>query len=98
MKKLCAVVVLFVLTMSCSLVYAGTVRMIGTVTSIKMLGNAAEVTLKDRKNDESLLLKVTNPMELDKYKDKKIKVGDELRIIYDSDTKIIKRAQKTAGC
>jgi hypothetical protein len=98
MKKLCAVVVLFVLTISCSLVYAGTVRMIGTVTNIKILGNTAEVTLKDRKSEAPILLQVTNPMELDKYKDRKIKVGDELRIIYDSDTKIIQRAQKTAGC
>ncbi|MDY0384136.1 MAG: hypothetical protein AB7T17_09015 [Geobacter sp.] len=98
MKKLCAVVVLVVLTMSSSLVFAGTVRMIGTVTNIKMLGNVAEVTLKDRKTEAPIMLQVTNPMELEKYRDRKIRVGDELRIIYDGDTKIMKRAQKTAGC
>jgi len=98
MKKLCAVVVLVVLTMSSSLVFAGTVRMIGTVTNIKMLANSTEVTLKDRKTESPIMLQVTDQMELQKYKDRKIRVGDELRIIYDSDTKIIKRAQKTAGC
>ena len=77
MNKLCAVVVLFVLTMSCSLVYAGTVKMIGTVTGIKIQGNVADITLKDRKSEAPIALKVTNPMELDKYKDKKIKVGDD---------------------
>lgn len=98
MKKLCAVVVLFVVTISCNLAYAATLRMIGTVTNIKMLGNTAEVIVKDRKTDAPVLLQVTDQMEMQKYKDRKIRVGDELRIIYDSDTKIIKRAQKTAGC
>lgn len=94
MKKLCAVVVLFVVTISCNLAYAATLRMIGTVTNIKMLGNTAEVIVKDRKTDAPVLLQVTDQMEMQKYKDRKIRVGDELRIIYDSDTKIIKRAPR----
>lgn len=98
MKKLSTLVVLLALLACSSSVFAGTIKMIGTVTGIKIQGNVADVTLKDRKTEAPIALKVTNPMELDKYRDKKIKVGDELRIIYDSDTLIIKRAQKTAGC
>lgn len=98
MKKLSTLVVMLVLLACSSSVFAGTIKMIGTVTGIKIQGNVADITLKDRKTEAPIALKVTNPMELDKYKDKKIKIGDELRIIYDSDTKIIKRAQKTAGC
>ncbi|MGB4599322.1 MAG: hypothetical protein WBI04_05025 [Trichlorobacter sp.] len=98
MKKLSTLVVMLVLLACSTSAFAGTIKMIGTVTGIKIQGNGADITLKDRKTEAPIALKVTNPMELDKYKDKKIKVGDELRIIYDSDTKIIKRAQKTAGC
>lgn len=98
MKKLCVCGVMLLITLASSLVYAGTVRMIGTVSGIKMLGNSVEVTLKDRKSDTPVTLQVTNRMEIEKYKDRKIKVGDELRVIYDSDTKVMSRAQKTAGC
>ena len=98
MKKLCVCAVMLVMTLASSLVYAETVRMIGTVSGIKMLGNSVEVTLKDRKSDTPVILQVTNRMEIEKYKDRKIKVGDELRVIYDSNTKVMSRAQKTAGC
>ena len=98
MKKLCVCAVMLLMTLASSLVYAETVRMIGTVSGIKMLGNSVEVTLKDRKSDTPVILQVTNRMEIEKYKDRKIKVGDELRVIYDSNTKVMSRAQKTAGC
>jgi len=71
MKKLSTLVVMLVLLACSTSAFAGTIKMIGTVTGIKIQGNGADITLKDRKTEAPIALKVTNPMELDKYKDKK---------------------------
>lgn len=73
-------------------------KMIGTVQSIKMSGNTAEMTLKDRKTDQNITLKVNDSATMEKLKDRKIRVGDEMRIRYDEGSKTIKKVQKTAGC
>lgn len=98
MKKLVVLVVMVMVSAWSTLAFAGQSKMIGTIQTIKMQGNAAEVTLKDRKSDEIHVLQVRDNSNLEKLKDKKIRVGDELRIRFDSDTKIISRVQKTAGC
>ncbi len=98
MKKMLALVVMFALTTLATTAFAGEMKMIGNVTAIKMVSGGAEVALKDRKTDAPITLQVRDSSNLEKIKDRKVRVGDELRIRYDSDSKVIKTIQKTAGC
>lgn len=98
MKRLIILVVMVMVSAWSSLAFAGEGKMIGTVSAIKMQGNGAEITLKDRKTDATVVLQVRDASTLEKLKDKKIRVGDELRIRFDDNNKIIIRVQKTAGC
>ncbi len=98
MKKLLALVVMFTLTTLATTAFAAEMKMIGNVTSIKMISGGAEMVLKDRKTDAPITLQVRDSSNLEKIKDRKVRVGDELRLRYDSDSKVIKTIQKTAGC
>jgi len=98
MKKAVVLVVMILISAWSSLAFAGEGKMIGTVAAIKMQGNVAEMTLKDRKTDAMVVLQVRDASTLEKMKDNKIRVGDELRIRFDSGSKVIKKVQKTAGC
>lgn len=98
MKRLVVLVVMVLVSVWSSLAFAGEGKMIGTIASIKMQGNGAEMTLKDRKTDAMVVLQVRDASTLEKMKDNKIKVGDELRIRFDDVSKVIKKVQKTAGC
>ena len=97
MKRL-VVLVMFLISAWSTLAIAGEGKMIGTIAAIKMQGNGAEMTLKDRKTDAMVVLQVRDASTLEKMKDNKIKVGDELRIRFDDSSKVIKKVQKTAGC
>lgn len=98
MKRLIILVVMVMVSAWSTLAFAGEGKMIGTVSAIKMQGNGAEITLKDRKADATVVLQVRDASTLEKLKDKKIRVGDELRIRFDNNNKVIIRVQKTAGC
>jgi hypothetical protein len=98
MKRLFALVVMVAVTTLATAAFAGELKMIGTVTSIKMVGGSAEVTLKDRKTDAPIVLQVRDGATMEKLKDRKIRVGDEMRIRYNGDSKVIRTVQKTAGC
>ena len=98
MKKIVLLVVMVIVSSWSSLAFAGEGKMIGTISIIKMLGNGAEITLKDRKTDAMVGLQVRDASTLEKLKDKKIRVGDELRIRFDDRSMVIKKVQKTAGC
>lgn len=98
MKRLLALVVMFALTTLATSAFAGEMKMIGNVISIKMISGGAEMVLKDRKTDAPITLQVRDNNNMEKIKDRKVRVGDELRLRYDSDSKVIKTIQKTAGC
>lgn len=98
MKKLLAVVVMFLITAVSTTVFAAEMKMIGNVNTIRMVAGGAEMVLKDRKTDAPITLQVRDNNNLEKIKDRKVRVGDELRVRYDSDSKIIRTIQKTAGC
>ena len=98
MKRLFALVVMVVLSTLATAAFAGEMKMIGTVMSIKMVGGGAEMTLKDRKTDAPIALQVRDNTTMEKLKDRKIRIGDEMRIRYDGTSKIIRTVQKTAGC
>jgi len=98
MKRLVVLVVMVMVSVWSTLVFAGEGKMIGTISQIKMLSNSAEMVLKDRKTEAMIVLQVRDASTLEKLKDRKIRVGDELRIRYDDSSKVIKKVQKTAGC
>jgi hypothetical protein len=76
-------------------------KMVGPVTKIKMAadGKSATATLKDAKTGEQVNLTVSDDLTLDKFKDKRIVEGDEIRARFDKDGKnTAKSFKKTAGC
>ena len=76
------------------------VKMIGVIEKIEMKGNEALVTLKDNKTGKNVVITVTDDLTLDKFKDKRIKDGDEIRCKYDDagGKNASKIFRKTAGC
>lgn len=98
MKRLVALIAMFTLTTVATSAFAGEMKMIGTVSNIKIAGETADLTLKDRKTEAVIVLKVNDKSNMEKIKDRKVRNGDELRIRYDGDSKVIKKIQKTAGC
>ncbi|MDD2539452.1 MAG: hypothetical protein PHH28_00220 [Desulfuromonadaceae bacterium] len=98
MKRLVVLVVMVVVSVWATVAFAGQGKMIGTISALKMHGSSAEMTLKDRKTDAIVVLQVRDDSTMEKLKDKKIRVGDELRIRFDDASKVIIRVQKTAGC
>lgn len=98
MKKLSVLIVIVLISVWSTLVFAAESKMIGTIQAIQIQGATAELTMKDRKSDEKVVLHVRDASTMEKLKDKKIRVGDELRIRFDDTSKIIRNALKTAGC
>ncbi len=98
MKKILALLVMIVFTTISTSAFAAEAKLIGTVTGIKIVAGGAELALKDRKTEAPVILQVRDNMNMEKIRDKKVRVGDELRIRYDGNTKILRTIQKTAGC
>ena len=107
MKKIVSLLlVLSILTIS-SLTLVQTasaedVKMVGAISKIELAsdGKSATAILKDTKSGESVSIIVTDELTLDKFKDKRIVEGDEIRCKFEkvdgkNNSKIFK---KTAGC
>lgn len=80
---------------------ADPVTIVGPVTRIELAqdGKSADATLKDNKGGELVIIHVTDDLTLDKFKDKRIQVGDEIRTRFDKGDKNVSRTfKKTAGC
>ncbi len=76
-------------------------KMVGPVTKITLAadGKSATAVLKDAKTSESVSLTITDDLTLDKFKDKRIQEGDEIRARFDKDGKNTSKSfKKTAGC
>lgn len=77
------------------------VTVVGAVTNIALSkdGKSAEATLKDNKTGEDVKISVSDELTLDKFKDKRIQIGDEVRSRYDkAKQNLSKSFRKTAGC
>ena len=98
MRHLIVLFAMVVITAWTGSALAAEEKMIGTVTSIQMRGNTAEITLKDRKSDAKIVLQARDSSTMDKLKDKIIRIGDELRVRFDKDSKVLTYVRKTAGC
>jgi len=98
MKKWIVVFVMVAASAWTSLASAAEEKMVGTISAIEMRGSTAEITMQDRKTDAKVVLQVRDASTMEKLKDKKIRVGDELRIRFDKGSKVITYVRKTAGC
>ena len=78
------------------------VTIVGPVTKIQMAadGKSATATLKDNKSGDAVNIQVTDDLTLDKFKDKRIVEGDEIRSKFDQkdSENSSKTFKKTAGC
>jgi ABC-type uncharacterized transport system ATPase component len=80
---------------------AADVNMVGPVTKITMAadGKSATAVLKDGKSGALVTITIKDDLTLDKFKDKRIGVGDEIRTRYDNEANnLAKSFKKTAGC
>lgn len=104
-SKLSAIIVSVALAFS-SMAYVGNAaadegKMVGAVTKIKLAadGKSATAILKDAKNGEAVTVTITDDLTLDKFKDKRIVEGDEIRARFEKDGKNTSKSfKKTAGC
>ncbi|MCK9389500.1 MAG: hypothetical protein M0Q22_14035 [Sulfuritalea sp.] len=104
-SKLSTLIVAATLAFS-SMAYVGNAaadegKMVGPITKITLAadGKSAVALVKDAKSGETVTLTVTDDLTLDKFKDKRIVVGDEIRARWEKDGKnTAKSFKKTAGC
>jgi hypothetical protein len=106
-KKTASVAILFTMLTASSFVFTQTaraedVKMVGAISKIELPadGTTATAILKDNKTGESVTILVTDELTLDKFKDKRIVEGDEIRCKFEkqdgkNNSKMFK---KTAGC
>lgn len=84
------------------LALADDVKMVGVITKIKLAGDgkSAQAILKDGKSGEAVTINITDDLTLDKFKDKRIVEGDEIRAKFDNagGKNESKSFKKTAGC
>ncbi len=76
-------------------------KMVGPITKITMAadGKSATAILKDTKGGAPVTITITDDLTLDKFKDKRIVEGDEIRARFDKDGKNTSKSfKKTAGC
>ena len=76
-------------------------KMVGPVTKITLAadGKSAVAVLKDSKSGEAVSITITDDLTLDKFKDKRIQPGDEIRTRFEKDGKNTSKSfKKTAGC
>ena len=87
MKKLIAAAALaaaFTLATG-TVAHAAETKMLATVAQIQLAsdGASAVVTMKDAKSGQSVDVAVQDKITLDKFKDKRISVGDEIKLKFD---------------
>jgi hypothetical protein len=102
MKKIVALALLLTLVILTGAAFAEEFKMVGTVTKIEMAADkkSATVVLKDVKSGADVTIVVNDELTLDKFNDKRIVDGDEIRCKYDNESgkNISKLFKKTAGC
>ena len=81
---------------------ADEVKMVGAITKIKVApdGKSAIAVLKDNKTGAAVTINITDDLTLDKFKDKRIVEGDEIRTKFDNTggKNLSQSFKKTAGC
>lgn len=103
MKKTIAAVALAVaFTLATGTVAHAENKMLATVTKIDVApdGASAVATMKDSKSGQAVEILVQDKVTLDKLKDKRIVVGDEIKLKYDAQggKNVATFFKKAAGC
>lgn len=107
MKRLVSILVLVGIVACGVFAFSGSasaeeVKMVGVITKIELAadGQSAIAILKDVKTGESVTIQINDELTLDKFKDKRIVVDDEIRCRYDNESgkNLSKSFKKTAGC
>ena len=107
MKKIVSVVILVAVMVVSTLAFvqiasAEEIKMVGSISKIEMAadGKSATVVLKDSKTGEKVAIIVNDELTIDKFNDKRIVSGDEIRTKFEKsgDKNISKMFKKTAGC
>ena len=107
MKKICSIIMVVAVMLVASLpvvrsASAEEVKMTGAISKIEMAadGKSAVATLKDTNTEASVPITITDDLTLDKFKDKRIVEGDEIRTKFEKegDKNSSKMFKKTAGC
>ena len=108
MKRFLSIAALFVFVAATVLFAAGAVqadeiKMVGVITAIELSGNdatTATVTLKDNDSGESVVITINDELTLDKLKDHRIALDDEIRCKYEviDGKNVSSYFRKTAGC
>lgn len=107
MKKFVSVVAMLVLTAVSIVTFASPAsaaeeKMVGAITKFEMSADKKTVTatLKDNKSGADVVVIVNDEQTVGKFGDKRIVVGDEVRVKYSvEDGKNVARLfKKTAGC
>ena len=83
--------------------HAAETKFVGVITRIVLTGadaTTATATLKDNKTEELVVIVVNDELTLDKFKDHRIVVGDEIRCKYEKagEQNVSTYFRKTAGC
>lgn len=82
--------------------YAEEFKMVGNIIKLEVAadGKSANVVLKDSKSGAEVPIYITDELTLDKFKDKRIVMDDEIRTRYDNESgkNLSKSFKKTAGC
>lgn len=98
MKRLVVAVAAVMIMAIGGIAGAAEVKMVGTVQKIEIEGGTATVTLKDSKSGSEVKVTVKDELTLEKFKDKRIVDGDEVRVKYDDGNGVVTIFRKTAGC
>lgn len=109
MKRFAIASMLFVVTVAAAgflvpgAAYAEEIKLVGVITAIDIAGPdavTATATLKDNKTGEPVTVVVNDDLTLDKFKDHRIVVDDEIRLKYEvrDGKNVSKYFRKTAGC
>ncbi len=107
MKKISSVIIVFAIILVASFTVIRTasaeeVKITGVISKIEIAADqkSAIAVIKDNKSSESITITITDEATLDKFKDKRILEGDEIRTKFekDGDKNTSKMFKKTAGC
>lgn len=107
MKKLFSIITVMALVLCASLTTVRTAsaeefKITGVISKIELAadGKSAIAVVKDNKSEKSITITITDDLTLDKFKDKRIVEGDEIRTKYETegDKNTSKMFKKTAGC
>jgi len=105
MNKRFSATVLSILLAGAGATFAGTaaaepVTVVGTISKITLApdGKSAVSILKDNKTGQAVTINIGDELTLDKFKDKRIVEGDEIRTKFEKSNGKSKSFKKTAGC